>query len=212
MPSIETAVVLCGGESTRAGRDKQLLPCGDTTLPIAIARKLAERFGCIVIATNRPELYVGTGFLVVEDAVKAAGPLGGILGALRRAPGDYAYVTAGDMPYQNLAYIDWMMRELEAVEVDAAAARDGGGYVEPFNSFFSLRCAASIEGYLARGERSVGRFLESRKRLFLVPEVTARSFSPDWSMFWNINTREDVEEYLHFIPDRMDNHRLKRHP
>jgi molybdopterin-guanine dinucleotide biosynthesis protein A len=39
---VKTAVILCGGESSRAGVDKQLLPCEGTTLPKAIARKLPE--------------------------------------------------------------------------------------------------------------------------------------------------------------------------
>jgi molybdopterin-guanine dinucleotide biosynthesis protein A len=29
-----------------------------------------------------------------------------------------------------------------------------------------------------------------------VPEKEARKFSPEWNMFFNLNTREDVQEYL----------------
>jgi molybdenum cofactor guanylyltransferase len=197
MQRVDTAVILCGGASTRAGRDKELLPCGGTILPMAIARKLETAFREIIIATNRPGLYEGSGFTVVEDIVKGLGPLGGILGALRASTGDYAYVTAGDMPYPNLDYISWMKKLLESGEFEGIATREGEGHAEPFNSIFSPGCAASIEESLARGERSVSRFIRGRERFLLVEEKTARAFSPDWSMFWNINTRAEVEAYSH---------------
>lgn len=141
-------------------------------MPKAIARKVERLFREIIIVTTKPDLYADTGFIAVEDIVKGAGPLGGILTALRHSTGDYSHVVAADMPYPNLAHIAWMMQLLERGDVDAVATREGCGHIEPFNSCFSLRCAPLIE------------------------ESLARRFSPDWSMPLNFNTRADVERYL----------------
>lgn len=191
-----TAVILCGGESSRAGFDKQLLPCEGTTLPRAIARKLHCLFEEIIIVTNTPDVYAGSGFVVLQDIVRGAGPLGGIFTGLSRASSQYAYVTAGDMPYPNIPFIEWMMGLLEPGCVAAVAARDGVEHIEPFNSLFAARCAPLMEAALARGERSVSRFLRSCTQAVFVPEETSRAFSPDWSMFASINTRADVQRFL----------------
>ena len=171
MPSVDTAVILCGGESRRAGVDKQLLPHQGTTLPKAIARKLGTLFQEIIIVTARTDLYADTSFMVVEDIVKGAGPLGGIFTALRHSTSEYSYG-------------------------DAVATREGCDHIEPFTSFFSRRCAPSIEESLARGDRSVDSFLRKCDRARFVQEEDARLFSPDSSMFLNINTRADVARYL----------------
>jgi molybdenum cofactor guanylyltransferase len=200
MPRVETAVILCGGESRRAGIDKQLLPCEGTTLPVALARKLKTLFREIVIVTNRPAVYAGSGLVVVEDIVKGAGPLGGIFTGLSVASSAYAYVTACDMPNPNLRYIEWMMSLLEDGAPAAVATRDGSEHIEPFNAIFAARCAPLMEASLAVGERSVSRFLRGCGQALLVAEATARLFSPDWSMFASINTRADVQRFLARAP------------
>ena len=191
-----TAVILCGGKSSRAGCDKQLLPCEGTTLPKAIARKLQALFPEIIIVTGTPEVYAGSGFVVVEDIVKDAGPLAGIFTGLSYASSEYAYVTAGDMPYPDLRYVEWMTGLLDTGLVTAVAAREGPGHLEPFNSIFAARCAPMMAASLARGERSVSRFLRCSDGVLIVAGEDARRFSPDWSMFASVNTRADVERFL----------------
>ena len=189
-------MILCGGKSSRAGCDKQLLPCEGTTLPRAIARKLQALFPEIIIVTGAPEAHAGSGFVVVEDIVKDAGPLAGIFTGLSYASNEYAYVIAGDMPYPDLRYIEWMTGLLDTGPVTAVAAEAGRGHLEPFNSIFAARCAPLMEASLARGERSVSAFLRGCDRVRFVPEETARRFSPDGSMFASVNTRADVERFL----------------
>lgn len=195
-PRVTTAIILCGGRSSRAGVDKQTLPCGGTTLPLAIAEKLSALFPEIIFVTTMPERYAGSGFAAVRDVVVDAGPLAGILTGLLRASGEYAYVTAGDMPWPNLDYIRWMAGLLDADSPAAIATRQGAEHLEPFNSILSVRCADAMRSALDRGERGVCRFLRSIGQAVLVPEEIARAFSPDGSMFASINTRADVERFL----------------
>jgi molybdenum cofactor guanylyltransferase len=196
MPRMDTAVILCGGRSSRAGIDKQLLPCEGTTLPRAVAGKLRALFPNVIIATNLPERYTGSGCMVVRDVMDGAGPLAGILTGLLHASGEYVYVTAGDMPWPNLDFIRWMAGLLETDSPAAVATRHGAHHLEPFNSVFALRCIDPIRAALERGEHSVCRFLRGCGGAVFVPEEFARGFSPDWSMFASINTRADVERFL----------------
>jgi molybdenum cofactor guanylyltransferase len=196
MPRVNTALILCGGRSSRAGIDKQLLPCEGTTLPLAVAGKLRALLPNVIIATNAPERYAGSGCMVVRDVVDDAGPLAGILTGLLHASGEYVYVTAGDMPWPNLEYIRWMAELLERDSPAAVVTRHGAHHLEPFNSIFAVRCAGPMRAALDRGEHSVCRFLRGCGRAVFVPEESARRFSPDWSMFASINTRADVKRFL----------------
>jgi molybdopterin-guanine dinucleotide biosynthesis protein A len=196
MPRVRTAVILCGGRSSRAGVDKQLLPCEGTTLPLAIAAKLRALFPDIIIATNVPERYAGSGCRVVRDVIGGAGPLAGILTGLLHATGEYAYVTAGDMPWPNLEYVRWMTGLLEADSPAAVATAHGPRHLEPLNSIFAVRCRGAMRASLDRGARGVCRFLRGCGQAVFIPEGFARTFSPDWSMFASINTRSDVERFL----------------
>jgi molybdopterin-guanine dinucleotide biosynthesis protein A len=153
-----------------------------------------------IIVTNTPAPYAGCGCVVVHDIVAGAGPLGGIITGLTWASSEYVFVTAGDMPNVNLRYIEWMMRMLGRRDTIAVATREGSEHVEPFNSIFARRCAPLMEAALALGERSVGRFLRGCGSATFVAEETARLFSPDWSMFASINTREDVQRFLARAP------------
>lgn len=191
-----TAVILCGGRSSRAGLDKQQLPLAGTTLPVAIGRQLSSLFRQVIIVTNQPALHAGCGFTVVEDLVKGAGPLGGIFTGLSHAASDYVYVTAGDMPGQNLSWIRWMAALAETGEASAVAALDGRGHVEPLSALFAARAAPEVAEALVRGRGGVGRFLAQLDSAVLVPEQIARRFSPGWQMFAGINTSADVERFL----------------
>ena len=202
MPQVDTAVILCGGgESRRAGVDKQLLPCGGTTLPIAIGRKLRTLFREIIIVTNTPALYAGCGLVVVQDIVAGAGPLGGIITGLTWASSEYAYVTAGDMPNVNLRYIEWMMRMLG--RWDTSRGGDAGRQRARRAFHLDLRTAVRpIDGGSFPCPRLNGAWAVPRGcgSATFVAEETARLFSPDWSMFASINTRRTCSDSSPGLP------------
>ena len=68
-------------------------------------------------------------------------------------------------------------------------------WIEPFNAFYNKKMTEPIEFFLKSGGKAVHRLLRDHK-VDYVPEETARQFSPDWSMFFNINTREDLGRYI----------------
>jgi molybdopterin-guanine dinucleotide biosynthesis protein A len=97
-----SGVVLCGGESRRMGRDKGLLPIGDTCWAIHMAGKLASWKIPVFYSINAGQqanygILIPSGRLIV-DALGIPGPLEGLFSVHRRLPGRDLLLLACDMP------------------------------------------------------------------------------------------------------------------
>ena len=55
-----------------------------------------------------------------------------------------------------------------------------------------------IEQYILQGARSVNSLLD-KLEVHYIEEEMARTFSPNWDMFLNLNTKEDLEYFLKII-------------
>lgn len=194
MNRFDTAIILAGGKSTRMGFDKQLIKIQERRLVENIIYKLREEFKEIIIVTNRPEYYIGLAEIITGDLINDVGPLGGIHAGLLKSSSEYAYVIACDMPTINLGYIRFMKSRIEKTKPMACVTRFGQ-WIEPFNAFYKKDLAIQMEEFLSTEKRAVHRMLKDYPVDF-VPEKEARDFSPEWNMFFNLNTREDIQEYL----------------
>src|SRR5271163_1224329 len=89
--------VLAGGRSTRMGRDKALLPLGDSTLLDHVAQCVRQAAGNVTII-GPPDRYASLGYPVTADLVTNCGPLGGLYTALSITETDWNLMVACDMP------------------------------------------------------------------------------------------------------------------
>ena len=122
------------------------------------------------------------------------GPLSGIHAGLNEASSEYIFVTACDMPNINLQYIQHMKGIIEKTKVDICVTESPNG-IEPFHGFYSKNLIEKIEDYLSLNKRSLNSLILNSNTYF-IKEGEARKFSPDWSIFSNLNTVEDLEKYL----------------
>lgn len=194
MKQFGSAIILAGGQSSRMGFDKQFLEIENRRLIISQARMLSTRFDDIIVVTNKPEQYLGLGLRITTDQLSSQGPLSGIHAGLLRAQSRYALVMACDMPLVNLEYIEYL-QSLCAGDGITTRFQD---WVEPFCSFYSKDIVESIAQYLGEGRRSIKNLMD-RLDFAYVEEQVARTFSPRWEMFHNLNTKEDLAEYLRTI-------------
>ena len=194
MAIIKTAVILAGGKSSRMGFDKQLLKIKERKLMDSLISKLKSEFSEIIIVTNKPEYYIGLGHKIISDEITDKGPLSGIHVGLKSSSSEYAYFIACDMPNINLEYIRFMKEEIYNQKVKGCVTQLGD-WIEPFNSIYSKDMIHDIEGYLEKGKSSIFSLLEYLNVLY-IEEKTARVYSPNWDMFLNLNTKEDLEKYL----------------
>lgn len=196
MRKFGTAAILAGGKSTRMGFDKQLLKINEKKLIDKLVSKLSVEFEEIIVVTNSPEYYLDFNFKVVKDIIVGKGPLSGIHAGLKESNSQFVYFIACDMPNINLKYIRYMKYKIRDLDIDIKACVTRFGVnIEPFNGFYSKDIVLDIEDYLAQGKRSLNQLIK-QLQTYYVEEEEARMFSPNWDMFLNLNTKEDLEYFL----------------
>ncbi|KPU26718.1 molybdenum cofactor guanylyltransferase [Caloranaerobacter sp. TR13] len=193
MKKFGSAVVLAGGKSTRMGFDKQLLNINGKRLISWIIEKLKDEFNDIIIVSNKPQYYSEVDCRIVSDIIKGMGPLSGIHSGLMNAKSQYVYFIACDMPVININYIKHMKKCLDNGNYHGCITQVND-WIEPLNAFYSKSIISAIECQLNRGRRSVFSLVKSLD-FYIVNEVIARKFSPDWDMFINLNTIEEFNEF-----------------
>lgn len=193
MKKFGTAVILAGGKSTRMGFDKQFLRINEKRLMDSLVDKLNEIFDEIIVISNKPEEYGDVNYRVKEDIIPGKGPLSGIHSGLINGNSEYIYFTACDMPNINIDYIGYMMEEIKDLDVHACVTQIGN-HIEPLNSFYSKGIVEGIEKYLSKDRKSIKHLL-SDLQVYYVKEEKARKFSPNWEMFINLNTEEQLKVY-----------------
>lgn len=194
MKKFGTAIILAGGKSSRMGFDKQLLKINERKLMDSIIQKLSRKFEEIIIVSNRPELYIGLSHKITKDILVDKGVIGGIHAGLSLSSSKYAFVTACDMPNINMDYVCYMKDRLDFHNSSGCVTRFGD-WIEPLGSFYSVDLIKNIEKYLETGKRSINILMKSLDITY-IEERDARKFSPNWDMFLNLNTKEDLDKFL----------------
>lgn len=192
-----SAVVLCGGKSKRAGFDKQIIRIEGKLIAEWIADELARAFSEVILVTNQPMLYTFTRHRVVEDIIPGCGPLGGIHAGLVNCAGEYAFVTACDMPNISQAYLRVLIEEAtqERNAFDAVAVRLNNGMLEPMNALYAKRLLPQIERMLLGGERKIADLLIHQNTRYL-SEDEILPYGGHEQLFFNMNTPEEIQSYF----------------
>jgi len=193
MKSLNSAIILAGGKSSRMGFDKQFLKLSDKYIIELLIEKLEGMFKEIVIVTNKPEQYEGYNCIIAEDEVKGFGPVAGIAAGLKASSSQYNYLIACDMPFINPHYIEYMKSLIikRQRSVDAVITKLGD-WIEPFNAFYSKSLIERAEENIRQGRKKIS-YLFNDADVIYISEETARRFSPNWEMFINLNTMKDYE-------------------
>ncbi len=194
MNDFGTAIILAGGKSSRMGFDKQFLKIDQRRLMDSLVNKLGIQFGEIIIVTNKPEHYIGLSHKIITDKIVGKGPLAGIHAGLLESSSRYSFVVACDMPNINMQYVRYMIESMKDHSLDGCVT-NYMDWIEPFSSFYSKDLVGRIEAHLDSGRRSINSMLKNLNIKYIA-EHDARKFSPNWDMFLNLNTREDLDEYL----------------
>jgi molybdopterin-guanine dinucleotide biosynthesis protein A len=187
-----TGVVLAGGQSRRFGSNKALAAIGNSTLIERLIRTLESIFPHLVIVTNQPQDFEFLNLPMIEDYVKGLGPLGGIYSALHAIGDPYAFVAACDMPDLSPELIRFLLRLREGYDVVVPRIET---WLEPLHAVYSKRCLGPIKNLLDRGERQVFQFF-SQVKVRYVDLWEMQEVAPGHCYFYNINTRDDLDEFL----------------
>lgn len=191
-------VLLCGGTSTRFdGGDKVLSPLGDRPMVRHVADRLGSLLDELAVSCRAEqqsplEDALGDASLPIRfafDGSPDAGPLLGIGRGLAAISSEYAVVVAGDMPFVDPAFVEYLFER--AAGHDAAVPRTDDGWYQPLQAVY--RTSAMVDAVKRARREGLDRPIEAVELLdhVVVEGEELESEGRDWSLF-NVNTREDV--------------------
>ena len=173
-----SAAVLCGGKSSRMGREKaELLYRGVSFLDLQINKLRSIGIEDILIAGHSDP---GPGTRPVRDVFPGKGPLSGIHAALQQAENERILVLAVDMP---LLPAEHLLSLLEEENADAVLW-SSDGRTQPLPGVYSKKLLPLCEEIL-QGNRTSVRMLLDRC------SVCAIEYTKDPEYLSNCNTPEE---------------------
>ncbi|NEN94821.1 MAG: molybdenum cofactor guanylyltransferase [Moorea sp. SIO3I7] len=206
-----SGIVLAGGQSSRMGRDKALIPVEGVPLlrrvcDVAlscIAQVSGQVSGQVYIVTPWPERYVDilpeTCRVVREvplpEETTPHGPLVGFAQGLAHVETDWVLLLACDLPQLKAEVVQGWLKQLEQTRenaidqrsryANALLPRNPKGW-EPLCGFYRRECLPSLTEFINQGGRSFQRWLAQHP----VQELLVS----DTRLFFNCNTPGDLEQ------------------
>jgi molybdopterin-guanine dinucleotide biosynthesis protein A len=178
---------VAGGASRRMGRDKALLPWGESDLLGHALARLGKVVPEVRILAGSARRYADRGVAVDLDPVPGAGPLGGLQAALEAAGGRPALLLAVDLPLVPAG----LLRHLVALAAgwDAVVPVSPGG-PEPLCAVYGAACLPAVRRRVASGELKMTSFWpEVRVHELGPPEIAP--FGEPGRVFCNVNDPAD---------------------
>lgn len=186
-----TAVILCGGKSSRMGFDKAFLEYENKYLLLKNINELKKIFDNIILVSNSEdklnnikELNSVDNCDIVVDCMQDKGPLGGIYTALINSNTDYVFVTACDMPFINIDLAYNMYKKINKNDIAVCVYENK---MEPLFAFYHKNCIQIFEDQLKQNILKI-RYNFSKLN---VQEINIDQDNE--IIFTNINTPEDLK-------------------
>ncbi len=136
------AIVLCGGKSTRMGRDKAWLPWAGVPMVSHVVATLRPLVDEVIVVSSRDLALPPLQARVVRDRDPSLGPLSGIREGLACTRSELAFVTATDAPYLTAAFVRAML------DHNGAAAAEVDGHVQTLAAVYPRSSLPVVEEML----------------------------------------------------------------
>jgi molybdenum cofactor guanylyltransferase len=183
--------ILVGGESSRMGRPKGMLPFAGKPLVMHLAR-LLEVTGTTPILIGPQATYSGMGFRVVPDDRHLLGPLGGISTALRVSECGWNLIIGCDLPFLTTEWLEHLIMRAVDSPADVVMPLNESGH-EPLCAMYRKRAQPTIAAALDRGVRKITDGLAELAVANIAPDEW-KAFDPLGRLFKNVNTPADYDE------------------
>ncbi len=175
------------------GRDKALMPWGESTLLDHTLARLREVCDEVCILSGPTARYQDRGFAVETDVIPGAGPLGGLYSGLRRlADEEPCLLLAVDLPHVPVSLLQTLLDLTE--DADAAVPTWSRG-AEPLCAAYRRSCLEPVLHCLRAGDLRMTSFWPQLRVRQLDEAQLARHGDP--ALFLrNLNTPEDYQRAL----------------
>ena len=166
-----SGVVLAGGASRRMGVDKATLRTDEGLTSVEHAARVLEAAGAapIALATGTADRLGPQPWTELDDGPhRGAGPLAGLLAALRWSPAPVVAVLAVDLPDASVPLLRWLRSQWRRDD-RAIVPLDPSGRPQPLHALIATATADLLEQRLGNGDRRVLGFAEAAGARLLAP-------------------------------------------
>jgi molybdopterin-guanine dinucleotide biosynthesis protein A len=179
---------VAGGRSRRMGRDKALLPWGETDLLGHALLQLRRVTDDVRILCGPSPRYEGRGVPLVVDRLTDAGPIAGIAAGLEECGGRPGLFLAVDLPLVPMSLLAHLAERGGAWDVVVPVSPRGP---EPLCAAYAPSCLEPIRRRVAAGEMRMTSFWPEVRVLELGP-LELQAFGDPEGFFRNLNTPADL--------------------
>lgn len=183
--------IQAGGQSSRMGRNKALLPLGGSTCierVLAVARQISSP---VTIVTNDPQPYQFLGCPFISDTYRGVGPLGGIHTVLQHSPTPWALILGCDLPFITVDLLRYLIHQADAYDVVVPKGADGR--LQPLCALYARSALTEVVHLIESGEAKP-RALFPRVNTRVVEWAEISSLPGADRFFFDMNTPESYEQ------------------
>ncbi len=200
--NIKSCIILCGGKSSRMGRDKGSMIIQNKPMIKHILSTLNHQINEVIIVLNDESRIAKYGefinpqdysfkLIFVEDEVKNKGPLPGIMTGLRKINSEHALILPCDSPYVTPNYINTIFGELDENYQAIVPYHDPENKLktsEPLHSIYSRNIIPEIEKLISEDVLHIKGLIEKIDAKFILID----NKKIEKKEFRNLNRPEDV--------------------
>lgn len=137
-------VILCGGDSSRMGSDKALLPFKDKCMVEYIYDKFSPYFDKIYLSVSERGSYTHLDIDIQEipDIYRNAGPMGAILSSLTMITEDRAFFMSVDTPFMDPRIAIYLLEQ--SLNFDITSFKFKGEYLDVVCGVYNKHCLSAL--------------------------------------------------------------------
>lgn len=110
-------IVLAGGQSSRMGTNKSLLPIQGKSAIAHIVDELSHCTSNVIVIANERKSYLFLNKEIYSDRFSGYGPLAGLESALFHQAADIYYLAACDMPFVSCKVYNYLAEQMGTYDV-----------------------------------------------------------------------------------------------
>ncbi|RCW50599.1 MULTISPECIES: molybdenum cofactor guanylyltransferase [Halanaerobium] len=202
MPKIN-AVLLAGGESSRFGSDKALLPFAGKTLIEYIYDNLKTSFNRVIIVGSPVKYSFLKEAEIREDIYQNRGPLAGIYTGLYFSKSSYNFVCGCDMPFLNSKYFDFIHKQAAESPEAEIIVSCFNGYLEPLAAIYQRSLLSNIKSEILKNNLKIKSFYQKSRKKIIKEEILKRNFKLE-KLFFNLNYPEDQSKAINYLKEEAE--------
>jgi len=196
-------VILCGGESSRMGSDKALLPFGNCCLIEYLVHKFEPYFSKIYLSVKQKGVYshLNLNVLEISDIYFNAGPLAGVFSTLSMIDEEKAFYMSIDTPFFNPELAAKLLTDCDSYDI-CTIKRKEETENEILSAVYSKSCITKLGKCLLLRQYSLAN-VQSKCNTLYIPEADLQdNFKPSFStQFFQVDTRSSYYQALKYLAE-----------